>query len=94
MIKFMKKFKPYTWFGLKTIGGKDGVNLCIAYLGKCVDGWKDYYEDLKPWQKFGYSNPIFCKSKKWGYDEMLEEYRVVFCLLWHNVQWSYGGKKV
>lgn len=82
---YMKKH-VYTWGGLKTIGGRRR-HLCISYLGKCVDGWKDYYGDLKPWQKFGYSNPIFCKSKNWGYDEMLGRYRVIFCLLWHQIQW-------
>ena len=82
----MKKH-VYTWLGLKTIGGRNGKHFCISYLGKCVDGWKDYYGDLKPWKHFGYSNPIFCKSKNWGYDEHLDRYRVVFCLLWHNVQW-------
>jgi hypothetical protein len=76
----------YTWFGLKTIGGRKS-RFSISYLGKCVGGWKDYYGDLKPWQHFGYSNPIFCKSKNWGYDETLGRYRVVFCLLWHKVQW-------
>lgn len=80
----MKKL-VYTWLGLKIIGGRKSY-LSIAYLGKCVDGWKDFYGDLKPWQKFGYSNPIFCKSDSWGYDETLKRYIVVFCLLWHNVQ--------
>ena len=82
----MKKF-VYTWFGLNTIGGRNGNRLSVSYLGKCIDGWKDYYGNLKPWQEFGYSNPILCKSKNCGYDENLGRYRVVFCLLWHNVQW-------
>lgn len=77
----------YTWLGLKTIGGRNGRNFCISYLGKCVDGWKDYYGDLKPWQHFGYSNPIFCISKNCGYDKNIKKYRVVFCLLWHQIQW-------
>ena len=81
----MKNF-VHNWRGLKTIGGIKR-SFQIAYIGKCIDGWKDFYGDLKPWQYFGYSNPIFCKSKNWGYDEMLEKYRVVFCLLWHEVQW-------
>ena len=76
----------YTWHGLKTIGGRNGRKFCILYLGKCVDGWKDYYNGVKPWKHFGYSNPIFC-IKNCGYDEMIERYRVVFCLLWHEIQW-------
>ena len=78
----------YTWCGLKTIGGRNGKHFCISYLGKCVDGWKDFYGNLKPWQSRGYSNPIFCIDKKnTGYDVMLDRHRVVFCLLWHQIQW-------
>lgn len=78
----------YTLYGLKTIGGRNGRHFCISYLGKCVDEWKDYYENLKPWQMRGYSNPIFCIDKRnWGYDKNLRRYRVIFCLLWHQVQW-------
>ena len=77
----------YNWMGLKTIGGRNGRSFCIAYLGKCIDGWKDFYKGEKPWQTYGYSNPIFSISKNWGYVPMLKKYRVVFCLLWHNIQW-------
>lgn len=77
----------YTWMGLKTIGGRNGKHFCISYLGKCVDGWKEFYGNIKPWQMYGYSNPIFSKSKNWGYDKTLHRYRVVFCLLWHQIQW-------
>lgn len=83
----MKKH-VYTWGGLKTIGGRNGKRFCIQYLGKCVEGWKDYYGNLKPWQKLGYSNPVFCIDKKnTGYDEILNRRRVVFCLFWHQIQW-------
>lgn len=78
----------YTWMGLWTIGGRNGNSFCIAYLGKCIDGWKDYYGEQKPWQAYGYSNPILCKSKNWGYDKILDCYRVVFCFLWFNIQWD------
>ena len=84
----MKKIKKGLWCGLKQLSFKvKGRTVTIWYLGKCVEGWKDFYGDLKPWQKHGYSNPIFCKSKSWGYDEYLERYRVVFCLLWLGIQW-------
>lgn len=78
----------HTWFGLRQIGGQKS-DLSITYLGKCIDGWKDYYEDLKPWQLMKYSNPILAKSKNWGYSEQLGCYRIIFCLLWHQIQWSY-----
>lgn len=38
MIEFIKKFKPYTLYGLRTMGGNDGIHFCIAYAGKCVIG--------------------------------------------------------
>lgn len=76
----------YTWIGLKTIA-YNKKHLSISYLGKYADGWKDYYKGTKPWKHLGYSNPIFCKSKNWGYNETLGKYRVEFCLFWHNVQW-------
>ena len=81
----MKKF-VYNWMGCKMIGGRK-THFSITYLGKCIDGWKDYYGDLKPWQMYGYSNPILCKSKNWGYNEQLKRYRVIFCLFWHQIQW-------
>lgn len=34
-------------YGLKTIGGTDGCKLCIQYAGRCVLGWKEFYEDYK-----------------------------------------------
>lgn len=77
----------YTWRGLKTIGGIKS-HISISYIGKCVDGWKDFYEDLKPWQFLGYSNPIFCKSENWGYNEILREHRFIFCILWHEINIS------
>lgn len=76
------------WCGLKELSFKvKDKNVTIWYLGKCVDGWKDFYGDLKPWQKNGYSNPIFCKSKNWCYDKVMRKNRVIFCLLWHCIQW-------
>ena len=85
MINFIKKFKPYTWFGLWTIGGKDGVHLCISYAGKCVDGWKEAYKDYKaPWQRW-FKNPIF--HNRSHYDKVLGEYRVWFIFMWHIIQW-------
>lgn len=82
------KSPAYTWRGLKTIGGvKSGF--MVSYIGKCIDGWKDFYGDLKPWQYLGYSNPILCKSNNWGYSEMLKKYRFIFCILWHEVHISW-----
>lgn len=85
--KTKSKNPIYTWYGLYTIGGRNGIHFSISFLGKCVEGWKDYYGEQKPWQHLGYSNPIFAISKNWGYDEKLNRYRVVFCLLWFNIQW-------
>ena len=88
MINFIKKFKPYTWFGLRTMGGKDGIHFCIAYAGKCVDGWKDYYHKEQgykyPWQKW-FKNPIF--HNRSHYDEVMGNYRVWFIFMWHIIQW-------
>ena len=77
----------YTWMGLYTIGGRNGIHFSISYLGKCIEGWKDFYKEQKPWQAFGYSNPIFAISKNWGYDKMINRYRVIFCLFWFQIQW-------
>ena len=78
----------YTWGGLKTIGGRNGRYFCISYVGKCTKEWEDFYGGLKPWKKFGYSNPIFCIDKKnTGYNSFFERKRVVFFLFWHQIQW-------
>ena len=75
----------YTWFGLKTIGGRNGCKLCIAYAGSCIDGWKEYYDQYKaPWQKW-FKNPIF--HNRSGYDEVLGKYRVWLMFMWHIIQW-------
>lgn len=85
MKNFIKRFNPYTWRGLRTIGGRDGVEFCIAYAGKCVDGWKDFYKEYEhPWQMW-FKNPIF--DNRSYYDDMLDEYRVWFIFMWHIVQW-------
>ena len=82
------KIKRGIWCGLKELSIKlKNRTITIWYLGKCLDGWKEYYGDLKPWQQLGYSNPIFCKSKNWGYDRILKRNRVVFCLFWLGIQW-------
>ena len=77
----------YNWFGCKTIGGRNGHKVCIQYVGKPIDGWKEYYAEPpingKPWRKW-FSNPVFCNKS--GYDKALGEYRVWFCLLWHSIQ--------
>lgn len=71
-------------YGLKTIGGKNGVRLCISYAGKCIDGWRDYYDEYKaPWQKW-FNNPIF--HNRSGYDDQLDRYRVWFIFMWHIVK--------
>lgn len=85
----MKHIKKSTWVGLKTTTFEiKGCTITIRKMNRCIDGWKDYYEDLKPWEKYGYLNPIFCKSKNWGYNEALGKYRVIFCLLWHEIKWE------
>lgn len=87
MKNFLKKFEPYTWFGLRTIGGKDGMRFCIQYAGKCVDGWKEYYnrqEYREPWRKW-FKNPIF--QNRSHFDKVMCRYRVWFIFMWHIVQW-------
>lgn len=85
MINFIKKFKPYTLYGLPTIGGRDGVHFCVSYAAKSIDGWNDYYKEYgAPWKKW-FKNPIF--HNRSGYDETLGEYRVWFIFMWHIIQW-------
>ena len=87
MKSFIKKFKPYTCYGLRTIGGKDGIKFCVQYAGKCVDGWKDYYtrrEYKRPW-KMWFKNPIF--DNRSHFDKVMNRYRVWFIFMWHIVQW-------
>lgn len=86
--------KKKYWCGLREFRLKIfGKTITIWYLGKCLDGWKDFYDGLKPYKKLGYSNPIFCKSKNWGYDSLLHKYRIVFCLLWFGIQWDSNRRK-
>lgn len=78
----LKKY-VYTWRGLKSIGGKKS-RFFVSYLGKCVDGWKDFYNGEKPWKRLGYSNPIFSIHNATGSDSVLGK-RIIMCLLWHEI---------
>lgn len=88
----MKKYLNYQR-GLFGFGGANGISSRIEFCGKCIPGWKIFYEKYGykyPWQMW-FRNPWF--DNRSGYDKMLDQYRLWFCFMWFSFDIRIGKRK-